>query len=62
MSSVYITEILFDFAYFVHHEVLASSLKLDLVFSHQSLVEEWLCFVLLIKKEKSVVNENSGLH
>ena len=32
------------------------------MFSHQSLAEEWLCFVLLIKEEKSVVKENSGLH
>ena len=32
------------------------------MFSHQSLAEEWLCFVFLVKKEKSVAKENSGFH
>ena len=35
-------------------KVLASSLKLDLVFSNHSLAEKWLFFVCPIKKEKSV--------
>ena len=34
-------------------KVLGSFLKLELVFCHQSIYEEWLCFVFLIKKEKS---------
>ena len=32
------------------------------MFPHQSLAEEWFCFVFLIKKEKVVVKRNSGLH
>ena len=42
--------------------ILAFSLKRDLVHSHQSPAEEWLFFVLLIKKEFFVAQENSGLH
>ena len=32
------------------------------MFFHKSLAEGWLCFVFLIKKEKPVVKEKSGLH
>ena len=42
--------------------ILAFSLRQCLVYSHQSLAEEWLFFVFLIKKEVLVVEENSGLH
>ena len=58
--SVNVIQILFDFAYSIFQVIfseknLASSLKLDLVFSHQSFAEEKLFFVLLIKKEKSLM-------
>ena len=43
--------------------ILAFSLKQYLVYSHQSLAEEWLFFVFLFKKkEVFVAVENSGLH
>ena len=42
--------------------IFAFSLKQYLVYSHQSLAEEWLLFVFLIKKEVFVAEENSGLH
>ena len=46
---------------FFSEKVLTFFLKLDLVFPHQSLAEEWLCSVFLIQQEKFVVKENSGL-
>ena len=43
--------------------ILALSLKQDLVYFHQSLAEEWLFFAFLIKKRKVfVAEENSGSH
>ena len=43
--------------------ILAFSLKQDLVYSHQSLAEEWFFCVSFIKKRKFfVAEENSGLH
>ena len=44
-------------------KVLAFSLKLDLVFYHQSLAEEWGFFCVFNKKRKVFeVQENSDLH
>ena len=42
--------------------ILAFTLKQDLVYSHQSLAEEWLFFEFLIRKELFVAEENLGLH
>ena len=43
--------------------ILAFSLKRDLMYSHQSLAEEWLFFCFFNKKRKILVAEqNSGLH
>ena len=42
--------------------ILEFSLKRYLVYTHQSLAEEWLLFVLLMKKEVFVAEKNSGLH
>ena len=42
--------------------ILAFSLKQYFLYSHQSLVKEWLFFVFLIKTEVFVAEENSGLH
>ena len=43
--------------------ILALSLKQDLMYFHQSLAEEWLFFSFLIKKIKVfVAEENSGSH
>ena len=42
--------------------ILEFSLKRDLVYSHQSLAEEWLLFVFLMKNEVFVAEKNSGLH
>ena len=39
------------------------SLKLDLVFSHQTFIEQWFCLVFLTEKiEVFVVKENSGFY
>ena len=43
--------------------ILVFSLKQDLVYSHESLAEEWLFFCFLNKKRKVfVADDNSGLH
>ena len=41
---------------------LVFSLRLHLVVPLQSLAEEWLFFVFLMKKEVFVADVNSGLH
>ena len=42
--------------------ILAFYVKRFLMHSQESLVEVWLLFVFLIKKEVFVAEENSGLH